>query len=108
MSTIIGVIVAFVFFEGTARWLVLLGFLLFDALEIYIWLRWRKRRALTGAEGIVGATGEALTNCTPEGHVRVRGQTWKARAPEGVDAGESITVVRAEGLQLQVERRRAS
>ena len=108
MSTIVGIVVAFAFFDWPWRALILAAFLLFDIFEIYIWLRLRKRRSITGAEGIVGATGEALTNCAPEGHVRVLGQTWKALARDGVNAGEGVTVTGARGLQLEVERRSAS
>ena len=108
MSTIIGIIVAFIFFDWPERWLVLLGFLLFDFLEIYIWLRWRTTRSMTGPEGIIGDKGTALTNCSPKGQVRVKGQTWKAVAPEGVGAGEPVEVTGARGIQLEVRRSTAS
>ena len=104
MSTIIGIIVAFVFFDWPWRGVVLGAFLLFDVLEIYIWLRWRKKKAVTGAEGIVGARGRALTDCNPEGQIRVKGQTWKARATEDVRAGEVVEVIGARDLQLQVRK----
>lgn len=104
MSTIIGVIVAFAFFEWPWRALVLAGFLLFDAFEIYIWLRWRNRRALTGAEALVGMSGKAISDCQPEGQVRVKGQTWKATAPEGAGAGDDIVVTKTRDLQLEVRR----
>ncbi len=104
MSTIIGIIVAFAFFEWPSRAAVLGAFLLFDFLEIYIWLRWRKKKAVTGAEGIVGARGRALTDCNPEGQVRVKGQTWKASSTQDVRAGDDIEVVAARDLQLQVRK----
>src|SRR5918992_1127466 len=102
MSTIIGIIVAFVFFDWPWRAAVLGAFLLFDFLEIYVWLRWRKKRSVTGAEGIVGARGKALTDCNPEGQVRVKGQTWKAVAHESLEAGDDIEVVAVAGIQLHV------
>ena len=102
MSAIIGIIVAFVFFEWPWRAFVLAGFLLFDVLEIWIWLKWRQRRSVTGAEGIVGATGQAVTDLSPEGKVKVKGQIWKATSPDGVAAGERVEVVAMEGLRLEV------
>ena len=104
MSTIIGIIIAFVFFEWPWRGVVLGAFVLFDALEIYVWLRWRKKKAVTGAEGIVGARGRALTDCNPEGQVRVKGQTWKATAAESVKAGDDVEVVGTRNLQLEVRK----
>ena len=104
MSTIIGIIVAFVFFEWPWRGVVLGAFLLFDILEIYVWLRWRKKKAITGPEGIVGARGRALTDCNPEGQVRVKGQTWKAMAADSVKAGDDIEVVGTRDLQLEVRK----
>ncbi|MDQ4144773.1 MAG: hypothetical protein M3198_13730 [Actinomycetota bacterium] len=104
MSTIIGVVIAFVFFDWPWRGAVLLAFLLFDALEIYLWLRWRKKRAMTGAEGIVGQRGRAITDLNPEGQVRVKGQTWKAIADAGAQAGDAVEVEAAQDLCLRVRR----
>src|SRR3712207_2731531 len=100
MSTIIGIIIAFVFFDWPWRAAVLGGFLLFDVLEIYVWLRWRKKRSVTGAEGIVGERGRAVTDLNPEGQVRVKGQTWKAIAEEQLSADDYVEVVGAEGIKL--------
>ena len=104
MSTIIGIIVAFAFFDWPWRGVVLGAFLLFDFLEIYVWLRWRKRRSVTGAEGIVGERGKATIDCNPEGQVRVKGQTWKALAEETLEAGDDIEVVAVSGIQLRVRK----
>ncbi len=105
MSTIIGIIVAFVFFDWPWRAVVLAAFLLFDALEIYIWLRWRKKKSITGPEGIVGMRGKALTDLNPEGQVRVKGQTWRAIATEGAKAGDDVEVEAShDDLRLAVRR----
>ena len=105
MSTLVGIFVAFAFFEWPWRALILVGFLLFDALEIWIWLRWRKQKSITGSEGIVGTKGTATTNLQPEGQVRVAGQTWKAESLEGpIGAGEEIEVTGNESIKLIVRR----
>ena len=103
MSTIIGIFVAFTFFEWPWRGLILLGFLLFDVLEIWIWLRWRKRKSITGPEALIGKKGTAITNLQPAGEARVAGLTWKARALDGgIVAGEEVEVIGQEGLELHV------
>ena len=104
MSAIIGIIIAFTFFDWPWRGVVLGAFLLFDVFEIYIWMRWRKKRSITGAEGIVGMQGKATTDCSPEGQVRVKGQTWKAVAEEPLQAGDDVEVVAVSGIQLYVRR----
>ena len=49
--------------------------------ELVLWRRVLDRiRVTTGAEGLVGEVGEAITACDPEGSVRIRGEIWKARA----------------------------
>ena len=105
MSTLIGIFVAFAFFEWPWRGLILAGFLLFDAFEIWIWLRWRKRKSITGPEALIGKKGTAITNLQPSGEARVAGLTWKARALDaGILAGEEVEVVSQTGLELQVQR----
>jgi membrane protein implicated in regulation of membrane protease activity len=102
VSTIIGLVIAFVFFDWPWRAFILIAFLLFDAIEIAIWIRWRRKRSLTGSEAMTDERGTAVTNCRPEGRVKVRGHTWKAHCDGGVDAGEEIIVTGIEGLQLEV------
>jgi len=59
---------------------------------------------VTGAEGMVGEVGRALTNLDPTGQVFVHGETWEARAGSPVGAGESVRVRGVEGLCLLIER----
>ena len=40
-------------------------------------LRAQRRRVTTGAEGLVGEIGEAVTALAPRGQVRVHGEIWK-------------------------------
>ena len=103
--SIIGAVLAYFFLEGTVR-IAVIGFLLLtDVVEIIIWLRWRNRKAITGAESMVGRAGTVVTDCDPEGRVKVMGQIWKAVCPEGADTGDDIEVVATEGLSLHVARR---
>ena len=71
--------------------------------ELVLWRRVLDRiRVTTGAEGLVGAVGEAITACDPEGSVRLRGEIWKARADPPVARGERVVVQTVQGLTLGV------
>lgn len=103
--SIIGAILAYFFLEGTWRVVVIVGLLLSDVVEIAIWLRWRKRKAVIGPEAMVGMPGVALTALAPEGQVKVQGQIWKAVADEAMEAGDPVEVRAVDGLRLHVARR---
>jgi len=66
-------------------------------------LRARRAPVLTGSEALVGATGEAREELSPEGLVFVRGALWKAVASSGpIPVGSAVQVVGRKGLQLEV------
>lgn len=66
-----------------------------------------RRPHATGLESMVGATGVVLSPLDPEGQVRLRGETWKARTEEGhLLKDEPVEVLRTEGLMLVVKRHR--
>jgi len=48
---------------------------------------------------------ETVSNLSPEGLVRVNGELWTARAPDGttIPAGQRIRIIDAEGLVLYAE-----
>ncbi len=69
--------------------------------EVYFWIRFLERyRVTTGAEGLVGERAEVIEDCDPEGHVRVRGELWKARAEPPIAAGEAAEVAAVKGLTI--------
>ena len=102
MAFIIGTAFALIFLDGIWRVLVIGGVALIELAEIAVWLRWRTVRATTGAEGIIGMKGTALSDCRPEGQVRVKGQIWKAECLAGADEGDPIEVEAVQGLRLIV------
>jgi membrane-bound serine protease (ClpP class) len=66
---------------------------------------WAARRSpvFAGAEGMVGALGEAREELAPEGLVFVAGALWKAVATSSpIHAGSRVRVTGREGLRLQV------
>ena len=98
----IGTLLSFLFLDAPWRYLILLPLALLEVADVLLWLRWRKVRSATGAEGLKGIRGRALTDCRPDGQVRIRGQTWKAHCPEGADRGDEVVVRGLEGLCLQI------
>jgi membrane-bound serine protease (ClpP class) len=62
----------------------------------------RRAPVLTGAQTLVGATGDVRSN----GLVHVRGELWKAEAADGgtLAPGEAVRVERIDGLVLTVSR----
>jgi membrane-bound serine protease (ClpP class) len=72
----------------------------------------RNRKALGGADGLVGQIGVVRHACAPEGEVFVSGEIWHARRsvlhdddeePE-LHEGERVVVERVQGLTLAVRR----
>jgi membrane-bound ClpP family serine protease len=65
-----------------------------------------RRRKITGAEGMVGLTGEVVKSLKPDGVVRVGGEYWQAKSIEGdVEAGEDVEVIDIDRLNLEVRRK---
>ena len=58
---------------------------------------------ITGAEGIIGEVGEAVTPLDPRGRVLVHGEYWEAQADRPAEAGTPVRVVRVADRRLDVE-----
>lgn len=83
---------------------VVLGSILFFGFAMTVAMRARRRVAITGQEGLIGMTGEARAELSPEGHVWVKGSMWKARALNGpIEKGRRVRVRRVDGLLLIVQ-----
>jgi membrane-bound serine protease (ClpP class) len=81
------------------------GILTFAFFVFFVRKVWAARSGpvFAGAEVLVGATGEAREELSPEGLVFVRGALWKAVASGGpISAGSPVHVVGRNGLQLEV------
>ncbi len=103
--SIIGAILAFFFLEGALRVAVIAFLLATDVVEIYIWLRWRKKKSISGMDALVGKTGIAVTECAPDGQVKVNGQIWRASCDDPLSPGDPVVVTHVHGLRLEVSRR---
>jgi membrane-bound serine protease (ClpP class) len=60
------------------------------------------RRPQLGAEALVGATGTAYEALTPQGHIKLKGEIWRAVADRAVPEGAPVRVVAVDGLTLRV------
>ena len=69
---------------------------------LYFYRRMRGVKVVTGVENLVGAVGKAVEPLEPEGHVRVHGELWEARAQTPIDRGARVQVVAVENLTLEV------
>jgi membrane-bound serine protease (ClpP class) len=65
-------------------------------------IRSRNRPVVSGAEQLLGASGEALEAFAGRGSVRVHGEVWSARTDIPVEPGQKIRITGIQGLTLQV------
>jgi membrane-bound serine protease (ClpP class) len=70
---------------------------------VFIALKARQRRVVSGQEEMIGAIGEALENFKGEGRIRVHSEEWQARSGPALKRGQKVKVVGIEGLILTVE-----
>jgi membrane-bound serine protease (ClpP class) len=66
----------------------------------------QRRRPVTGADGMLGERGTALTRIPAggEGQIALHGETWTAFSPEPIEAGERVRVTGLDGLTVTVSR----
>lgn len=99
MSLVIGGILAYLFLPLEWAVVVILGLVGVELFEIWIWLRWRKRRSLTGPESMIGERGVLAS----DRRVRIRGTTYPARVIDGTE-GDRVVIEDVEGMTFVVRR----
>jgi len=69
----------------------------------------QRRPSVTGASGMLGVEGIAITAIPAggEGRVSARGEIWSARCTETIASGEPVLISGIDGLVLTVRRRAA-
>jgi len=65
-------------------------------------IRARRRKALIGADAMLGHRAIAMEPLTPEGHVLVEGEIWRAVASEPAPKGATLRVISHSQMLLQV------
>ncbi len=71
---------------------------------LYISLKAHTHKVSTGAEGLIGAEGEAITDISPKGKVFIQGEIWDAHSSTPIPKGASVKVVKVAGLKVEVEQ----
>ncbi len=66
-------------------------------------VRARRNKVETGPEGMIGETGSALTELSPEGKVFIHGEYWDAVAARPLPPGARVRVTAIDKLKLTVE-----
>ncbi len=85
---------------------VVVGFTAIAAFLVRLAVASQKTAPITGAEGLVGETGEALTPMAAgaTGRLRVHGEVWNATANEPIVSGDRVVVTSVNGLMLTVRK----
>jgi membrane-bound serine protease (ClpP class) len=77
----------------------------FAAITVFllsIAVRARRLKVATGAEGMIGKEGAAITELAPEGKVFVNGEYWDAVSLQPAEAGARVIVTAIDKLKLTV------
>ncbi len=64
----------------------------------------RRKPIRTGAEALIGMTGEAIDDFSGDGRIWLLGESWQAKSGEKLQRGEKVKVTTKEGLVLTVEK----
>lgn len=78
------------------------GMALFGGLVVFAVGRSLSRRQQSGTWEMVGMQGTATTPIDPEGTVFIRGEYWRARSDQPIQAHARVEAVGVEGLELRV------
>ncbi len=77
----------------------------FFTIVLWLVIRAQRSKVIVGTERMVGMTGYAQSNLSPNGVVLVNGEQWSAQSVgEPIVDGEKIVVVEVDGLTLKVKR----
>ena len=63
----------------------------------------RLRPVVTGAEELIGSTGQVIADFSGTGTIYIHGEQWNARSDTPMRSGDSARVISRDGLILQVE-----
>jgi membrane-bound serine protease (ClpP class) len=102
--TIVAIVLALTVLPAPWGWLAVVTAAAIDVAETVFFVRWSKRRrAVVGAETLVGRTAVVVRPLAPRGQVRLDGELWEARAAEDMPPGAEVVVTALDGLVLEVE-----
>jgi membrane-bound serine protease (ClpP class) len=90
---------------GVTPWVALALSIGFGGITVFLVrlaVRARRSKSLTGADAMVGCKAIAMEPLTPEGHVLVEGEIWRAVAGDPVPKGADLRVVSHDQMLLHV------
>ena len=65
-----------------------------------------RRKKVTGAEGMIGETGQVTEPLKPAGTVKIKGEYWQAKSLDGdIEVGGTVEVMKIDGLRLEVRKK---
>jgi membrane-bound serine protease (ClpP class) len=85
---------------------VVIAFVALAFVLVRLGLAAQRQSPISGAEGLIGETGRALTSLEPGqlGRVAVHGEIWRARAADRIAIDDRVHVVDRDGLTLSVHK----
>jgi membrane-bound serine protease (ClpP class) len=78
------------------------GFGLITVFLVRLAVRARRMKSRLGVDALIGSRATAMEPLTPEGHILVEGEIWRAVASEPVASGSPLRVVGHEQYLLRV------
>ena len=90
---------------GVTPWVALAVSAAFGGITVFLLrlvVRARRRKSLIGADAMVGCRAIAMESLTPEGHVLVEGEIWRAVSGGPTPKGANLRVVSHEQMLLHV------
>ncbi|HUP32804.1 MAG TPA: NfeD family protein [Gaiellaceae bacterium] len=104
MALTVAILLAIFWLDAPWDWIVIGAAATLELTETGFLIWWSKRRrALVGAETLVGRRAIVAAACMPEGQVRVAGELWRAHCRAGAGVGDEVVVRELDGLTLVVE-----
>lgn len=104
MLTIAAIVLAFTVLPSPWGVIAVVGAAIVDTVETAALVLWSKRRrAVVGAEALVGRRAVVVTPVAPRGQVKLDGEVWEARSSTVLVPGDEAIVAGIDGLVLDVE-----
>ena len=104
MLTIVAIVLALTVLPSPWGGVAIVAAFAIDAEEAAFFVRWSKQRhATVGVETLIGRRAIVVRSLTPRGQVKLDGEVWEARGPEGLSPGTEVVVTHVDGLVLDVE-----
>lgn len=78
----------------------------FFILTVWLAVRAQGKKSITGAEGLIGAEGKALTEINKEGGMAaLHGETWRAFSDELIEKNSKVIVEAVVGLKVKIRNK---